>query len=235
MEQSNGSLVKEYYNKIWSEKINNQQNNRHRYIYKKLRELGLQKNSKVLEVGAGSGLCSQLIFNYLGESGYFLGVDISDESIENLNKRFRKANIEFQVNDMMSFTSKIAFDFIVFPDVLEHIPIEQHNHIFISLRENVHASSIILINNPHPEVLAWYQKNNQDQLQIIDVPLYPSHFMELAKIIDFEVFEIIPYQLYHKIDDYQWIVMRKKIDHSMVQENGLVSKLWNSICSRLHI
>jgi trans-aconitate 2-methyltransferase len=233
MEQLNESLVKEYYNKIWSEKVNNQQNNRHRYIFKKLRKLGLLKNSKVLEVGAGSGLTSQLIFNYLGENGYFLGVDISDESIKNLNKRFRKANIEFQVNDMISFSSNIIFDFIVFPDVLEHIPIVQHNYIFKSLRENVHASSIILINNPHPEVLAWYQKNNQDQLQIIDVPLYPSHFMELAKIIDFEVFEIIPYKLYHKTDDYQWIVMRKNIEHSIVHENGLVRRLCNSINSRL--
>ena len=54
---------------------------RHHLIYNELINLGLKKNSNVLEIGCGIGTVSSLIIPFI-QSGKFVGCDISPKSIE---------------------------------------------------------------------------------------------------------------------------------------------------------
>ena len=103
----------------------------------------MKPNSNVLEIGCGIGTVSHLILKYITE-GSFVGLDISSESIEMAKKRnaFHK-KAEFLVNDMSNFTHKTKFDFVVFPDVLEHIP-SWDREKFVSELKRVAKKRVIL-------------------------------------------------------------------------------------------
>ena len=91
---------------------------------------GLRKDSVVLEVGCGVGTLTVLLNKFLSK-GKLVATDISDESIEKAKKRIPNSNkIDFFVTDMKDFSYSQKFDFIVLPDVLEHIPIDQHKELF---------------------------------------------------------------------------------------------------------
>src|SRR5687767_6513941 len=99
--------VEEFYDSYREKQKNIGVNIRHRTIFKKLKELGLKPDSKVLEVGCGIGTVSGLIIKHV-TAGHFTGADISPESIEMANKLYGgKPNVEFLVNDMSSFSHKV--------------------------------------------------------------------------------------------------------------------------------
>jgi 2-polyprenyl-3-methyl-5-hydroxy-6-metoxy-1,4-benzoquinol methylase len=72
---------------------------------------------------------------------------------------------------MSAFSHKVLFDFIVLPDVLEHIPVEQHSNLFKNLSAVSSPKAIVLINIPEPNCLNWIRKHNPEKLQIIDQSL----------------------------------------------------------------
>jgi cyclopropane fatty-acyl-phospholipid synthase-like methyltransferase len=163
--------VKEYYDTFKEHQKQLGINIRHRTIFKNLKSAGLKPNSNVLEIGCGIGTVSNLILKYITE-GSFVGLDISPESI-NMAKNFNAfhKNAEFMVNDMSNFTHKTKFDFVVFPDVLEHIPVEQHANIFETVSKLTTPDAVILINIPEPNYLNWVRENDPKKLQIIDQSL----------------------------------------------------------------
>jgi uncharacterized protein (DUF2249 family) len=59
----------------------------------------------------------------------------------------------------------------VFPDVLEHIPVEQHANIFETVSKLTTPDAVILINIPEPNYLNWVRENDPKKLQIIDQSL----------------------------------------------------------------
>ncbi len=86
--------VGEYYDKLWDEyeqtKLS-KPNSRHRTIFKNLKKAGLQSNSSVLEIGCGIGSLSGLIINHLS-NGFFVGADISSQTIGFLKKKYADRN-----------------------------------------------------------------------------------------------------------------------------------------------
>src|SRR5437016_5619241 len=105
-------------------------NIRHRTILKNLKKAGLLPRHNVLEIGCGIGTVTSLIAKYC-KQGKIVSVDISPETItdaKNIWKDLR--NVEFLVSDMSDFKYNMKFDFVVLPDVLEHIPVEQHKNLF---------------------------------------------------------------------------------------------------------
>ena len=113
--------VKKYYDDYVSRQRKYGITPRHRFILKRLKKFGLKSTSKVLEIGSGIGTLSILIVNEV-KNGYFLGCDISEVSIKVCNAELKRSYTDFLVTDMSDFKSEIKFDFIVLPDVLEHIP-----------------------------------------------------------------------------------------------------------------
>ena len=202
--------VSEYYDKLWAEledKQINKVNSRHRIILHKLKKLGLKKNSSLLEVGCGNGLLTSFMAGYV--KGKITAADISPASIEYARKKYGSvSNIEFVISDLSDFDSQTRFDFIVFPDVLEHIPIEQHRNIFRLARKLSHEKTIIFINIPNPRATHWYLKNQPEALQIIDQELDASVLLTDIYANDFYLESFETYSLFHHEPDYQYMVIK---------------------------
>jgi cyclopropane fatty-acyl-phospholipid synthase-like methyltransferase len=218
--------VKEYYDTFKEHQKQLGINIRHRTIFKNLKNAGLKPNSNVLEIGCGIGTVSNLILKYITE-GSFVGLDISPESInmaKNFNAFHKKA--EFMVNDMSNFTHKTKFDFVVFPDVLEHIPVEQHANIFETVSKLTTPDAVILINIPEPNYLNWVRENDPKKLQIIDQSLSMQDLLNNVYPYGFKLYSMNPYSLHYDVNDYLSIVLKK---NPTVKQINLKNKLTRAI------
>jgi cyclopropane fatty-acyl-phospholipid synthase-like methyltransferase len=218
--------VKEYYDTFKEHQKQLGINIRHRTIFKNLKSAGLKPNSNVLEIGCGIGTVSNLILKYITE-GSFVGLDISPESI-NMAKNFNAfhKNAEFMVNDMSNFTHKTKFDFVVFPDVLEHIPVEQHANIFETVSKLTTPDAVILINIPEPNYLNWVRENDPKKLQIIDQSLSMQDLLNNVYPYGFKLYSMNPYSLHYDVNDYLSIVLKK---NPTVKQINLKNKLTRAI------
>ena len=228
--------VSEYYDKLWDEyeqtKLS-KPNSRHRTIFKNLKKAGLKPTSSVLEIGCGIGSLSGLVINYI-TGGFFTGADISPQTIAFLKKKYSdKSKTDFVVTDMTDFTYNKKFDFIIFPDVLEHIPVATHTQIFSTLKNLVHENSIILINNPEPLALEWVHQNRKDLLQIIDQPLHVDHFAKLAYDNGFYIEKVEPYALHTQQFDYQNIIIKPKHSLKTLEQKSKSDLIVSNIKSRI--
>lgn len=228
--------VSEFYDKFWADhetKGVSKPNSRHRVIFKNLKKAGLQPNSTVLEIGCGIGSLSQLVIKYVTD-GFFVGADISEQTIEILKKRYpNRSKTDFVATDMTDFSYAKKFDFILFPDVLEHIPLTTHQIIFANLKNLIHPNSTILINNPDARTLEWVHKNMPKLLQIIDQPLHINYLANLAYDNGLYVERVEPYTLHSKQIEYQNIVLKPQIEMTNFAQKGKLSLILTNLKSRL--
>ena len=225
--------VKEYYDTFKEHQKKLGINISHRTILKNLKNAGLKSNSNVLEIGCGIGTVSHLILKQIPE-GSFVGLDISSESIkmaQQFNAFHKKA--EFMVNDMSNFTHKTKFDFVVFPDVLEHIPVEQHANIFKTISELTTPNATVIINIPEPNYLNWVRANEPSRLQIIDQSLSMQDLLNNCYPYGFKVYSIIPYALHYDVNDYLAIVLKKDMTVKHIQLKGTLERAIANTKSKL--
>lgn len=213
------SLVKKFYDE-WVDK--QQQigiNLRHRTILKHLKRFGLRPNHAVLEIGCGVGTVSLLIASYL-KKGKLLGVDISPKSIaaaQNFLEKYPHA--EFMVSDMTDFDQDLQYDFIVLPDVLEHIPFDQHPNLFRVMYKHLKPDGTLLIHIPNPQFLEWMQVHQKERLQVIDQAVHSDGLIRDAYEASFYLVHLESYRIFHHQADYQLIVMkpRKALENISLQ------------------
>ncbi|MFN5912162.1 MAG: class I SAM-dependent methyltransferase [Bacteroidota bacterium] len=205
---------------------------RHRLIHKKLKKMGLRADSSVLEIGCGIGTVSSLIIRSIPH-GQFTGCDISPESIATARQLNPQKNAEFLVTDMSDFTSEKRFDLIVFPDVLEHIPVDQHSNLFKNVAAVCKPDAKVLINIPEPNTLNWTRKNRPEVLQIIDQSLSMQDLLNNTYPHGFQVQSITPYAIHTNIPNYLSIVL---IRDTGINDLHLVNKfaqLWQNLKAKL--
>ena len=202
--------VEEFYDEYTKKQSIKGINHRHLSIQRWLEEFGLKPTSKVLEVGCGIGTVSELILRYLNSNGSLLSTDISQKSLELSKSRLKKyKNVEIKAFDFTS--DKIdggRFDVIVLPDVIEHIPLENHAKLFLNLSSMLKEDGFIFIHIPEPNHLEWTTKHNPEELQIIDQPI---HTQLLSKnIIDSNLYiqYLQSYCVYNQRPDYQAVVLK---------------------------
>ncbi len=179
-------------------------------LFEYLKQYFPKSLTAVLEIGCGIGTVSHLLLQFINK-GRFVGVDISPESIaqaRKLNASFK--NAEFVVSDMSDFKHDLKFDMVVLPDVLEHIPVEQHAHLFSVLKTHTHNNSLVLINIPEPNCLNWARQHHPEKLQIIDQSLSMQDLLNNVYPNDFELVSLQPYSLQYTQADYISIVLRRK-------------------------
>jgi len=201
--------ISKFYDEFSSQQSKTGVNIRHKTILRNLKQNGLCNNSNVLEIGCGIGTVTGLIGKVVTK-GKVIAVDISVQSIGVARKNNKgKSNIQFLVSDMSDFKSEIKFDVVVLPDVLEHIPVDQHKALFKTIRGNTHDSSFVLINIPNPPYLRWLHRNKPELLQIIDQPLSTDELLNSVYPNDFYVYSLNTYSLAIEEGDYQSIILKR--------------------------
>ncbi len=203
--------VAEFYNSFTKYQNRVGINSRIRTILKNLKKLKLKPNIKILEVGCGVGLLTVQLKKIYSLASLF-GTDISEGCIKEATDRAGDSRTKFLVTDMTDFNPTDNFDLVLFADVLEHIPVENHFAIFKKLSECTHKNSVIAINIPHPAYLEWQIKFDPEVLQIIDQPLHLPMLIDSIYKNGFMIKELSSYSLYHNLPNYQWMEIRKQID-----------------------
>ncbi|WP_035468548.1 class I SAM-dependent methyltransferase [Algoriphagus mannitolivorans] len=184
-------------------------NSRHLSILDKVKLAGLKDSHKILEIGCGIGTVSHLLATQVSK-GEVLAVDISPESIEKAKKLWKKQeNLSFEVSDMSDFEKpNEKFDFFVFPDVLEHIPTDQHFRLFQNIQKHAHQDSVIFIHIPAPRYLQWMIENEPAKLQVIDQPLDSGDLIKNITANGFFLEKMETYSLFFEENDYQYFIFR---------------------------
>lgn len=84
-------------------------------------DLGLTPDSRVLDVGCGTGQLAMALEPYLSDQGVFVGTDIGAEAIPFCRERYKRPNFRFLVNEMTRIPiQNEVFDFITFISVFTH-------------------------------------------------------------------------------------------------------------------
>ena len=182
-------------------------NARHRSIINFLKKQGISSRHLVLEVGCGIGTLTSLIAQQVS-NGSVVACDISPDSIEFAQKFWSSTtNVQWQVTDMANFTAEQPFDYIVLPDVLEHIPVDQHPQLFKTLRAASHDHTLVVAHFPHPKGTEWSQVHRPEKLQIVDQCLRADELMVNAYAAGFILDSFESYSLWEEPYDYQRFVL----------------------------
>jgi 2-polyprenyl-3-methyl-5-hydroxy-6-metoxy-1,4-benzoquinol methylase len=202
--------IKEFYDNDTRQKFHIRNNLRHYIVISKLIELGLNSRSKVLEIGCGNGGVTRLIAD-VASKGKVTAVDISPECVNAAKSNLKSYNnIEYVVSDMSDYSSAEKVDFIVLPDVLEHIPIDQHGNLFRVMRSVLDINGIIFVHIPEPKFLEWQIKTMPEALQIIDQPLHADSITSVAYPNGLYLRELKSYCMYRENEDYQYMVFTRR-------------------------
>jgi len=227
-----GEKVKSWYNTFSKNQLETGVNLRHHTIMNYLYEAGFKSNSKVLEIGCGIGTLTGLLFQNLPK-GKLVAADISDESIKIAKERIPNADkIDFYVTDMKDFTYPEKFDFIVLPDVMEHIPVEQHPGLFKTIEKHMHDDSIILINIPHPKALDYIRINTPEKLQIIDQSIGADTLISNAYANNLILTYYKAYSIFNEEADYVLVKFKKNISYKTLTPLDKNTIIKNKLAAR---
>lgn len=210
MEESKDKIVS-YYDQFAEKQEKTGINSRHLSILDKVMDAGLKSDHRILEVGCGIGTVSSLLAGQV-KNGEVIAVDISPESIEKAKLIWKShSNLKFEVSDMSDFhKANQTFDFFVFPDVLEHIPVDQHQKLFQKIQEHSHQDSVIFIHIPAPRYLQWMIENEPEKLQVIDQPLDSGDLIKSITSSGFYLEKMETYPVFFEEKDYQYFVFRSQ-------------------------
>ena len=208
MEKSKDQVVS-FYDEFADKQAKTGINSRHLSILDKVKATGLNANNSILEVGCGIGTVSHLLATQV-PTGEVLAVDISPESISKAKVLWKsQSNLKFEVSDMSDFDQNgKKFDYFVFPDVLEHIPVDQHQRLFSNIQKHAHRNSVIFVHIPAPRYLQWMIQNEPEKLQVIDQPLDSGDLIKRITSNGFYLEKMETYSLFFEEKDYQYFVFR---------------------------
>ena len=114
-------------------------------LFELLKKIGIRPESKILDVGCGTGRITSKLIGYLSDHGFYFGVDIAPEAIEFCEKHFRRENFKFLQNNFKKIPiNNQKFDFVLIHSVFTHM---YPDEIQVCLKECikiVEKTSIIL-------------------------------------------------------------------------------------------
>jgi len=204
----------EYYNKFVARQEEFGVNERHKSIVKRSLERGLKSNHNVLEIGCGIGTLTSLLIPELSQ-GKLTAIDISDESIVTAKKKLgHYSNLTLIDGNAVEYDFKgELFDFIVLPDVLEHIPFEFHNALFNRLNNLLKEGGKVLIHIPNPYHSDWWRALDRP-MQIIDLSVHLPIVIENLKNTGLHITFLEIYSVWLNEGEYQFIELQKESKYS---------------------
>lgn len=203
------SEVKKYYDNYITEQYSIGVNDRIFMLYEKLKSLGLNSSSDVIELGCGIGVVTHLIRKTV-TLGQIESVDISGESIEFAKEKIKNSNVSFYEGDVTEYIPIIKqADFVTLFDVIEHIPIELHEKLFVNASKMLKSNGWLLVNIPSPESVKWDKINAPEALQIIDQPIPLELIAKNCSNAGLEIVKFENYSIWVE-NDYNFFLIRKK-------------------------
>ncbi len=200
-------------------------------LFRRMKNLGLKSETNILELGCGVGAFTKMLAKAV-KTGKIEAVDLSPKSIAAAKRSVTSRAVHFEVADIVNYKPKNSpFHFITLMDVIEHIPLEKHPELFRSIASYSDDSTRILINIPNPYYLDHLIKNDCDDMQIIDQPVW---FAQMVKNLDDNGLEITFFEKYSiwNFEDYDFFIIRKKQPYqlkSLSGERKMVDKAINRI------
>lgn len=203
------SEISNFYDSFAEYELKSGVNLRHYTLFNAIIKSGLRRNHHVLEIGCGIGQLTGLLSRYL-RKGKLVSTDISPRSIGIASKRVPPSSrMEFLVSDMTLFGYPEKFDYIVLPDVLEHIPVENHFELFANLSKLMYDHSKIIIHIPHPKIIEYERIHHPQKLQIIDQPISADTLLQSCYAHQLILETYHSYSLFHVQPDYVFIVLKR--------------------------
>ncbi len=204
----------EYYDDYAARQVATGVTDRHRAIQRWLKSFGLAPGMDVLEIGCGVGMQTQLIAETLKGSGALVAVDLSPRSVQLAAVRLTQwQNVELLSADVVELSLDRVFDVIVMPDVIEHIPLEQHYKLFANVRHWLKDTGWVLIHMPNPFFLDWCHRNRPDLLQVIDQPVFTEALLANIQPHGLYIHYLNTYSIWVPEGDYQVILLKARRPH----------------------
>ena len=141
--------------------------------------------------------------------------------------------MRFLVSDMTDFSATEQFDVILFPDVLEHIPIEAHENIFSTISKLLKPGGKVFINIPEPVAMEYIQKNRPELLQIIDQAIHADHLIPLAYRHGLLLESTERYQVYFDQPEYQFYSFCRRNPIQAMHDKSKLSVMSNRLQIKL--
>ncbi len=132
----------------------------------------IPNNAKVLEVGCGAGIISKHIQK---RASHVVALDISDVNIKAAKAYAGSPKCDFKrvdiTGDMTELKPYGKFEVIILPDVIEHIPRQEHSHLFSIIEKLLSINGLVLVTFPSPEYQEHNKKYAPSILQVVDETL----------------------------------------------------------------
>lgn len=228
-----------FYDNFAKRQLNTGINNRHIAIFKGLKSAGIKPGANILEIGCGVGTFTQMLASK-SKAGTITALDLSGVNIGHAQERLAKySNIRFLTEDVINANIEGKFDIIVLPDVIEHIPIEQHSILFQKLSRLLLNDGYIFINIPQPFLQEWHRKYQPELMQIIDQSVHTLGIVECLEQSGLYLFSLNTYVVWVKECDYQQLIVKHKPEihkdtfHQIPQHSSVWNRIKQSLAYRL--
>jgi trans-aconitate 2-methyltransferase len=186
-------------------------NARHHAIVGWLRRFGLRPGYRLLEIGCGVGTLTELLARELEPDGSLVGVDFSPKSIDAARLRLGSfTNVDLVVGDVLETNLDGPFDVIVLPDVIEHIPLEQHAALFERVASWLRPKGFVLLHYPNPHYLEWCREHSPEVLQAIDQPIHADALLATAYPHGLYLDFLQTYSIWVREGDYVVAALRRR-------------------------
>lgn len=228
--------IADFYDEFSSKQVKTGANERLISLFKRLQKLGLKSDSKILELGCGVGIFTQLLAKNKS-AGLIEAVDLSEKSVAIARSHLKnKKNIYFDVADVVKYQPQNSdFDFVTLMDVIEHIPLDQHDQLFENLARICSEKTRIVINIPNPQYIGYARINHPESLQVIDQEVHLFPLLQIFEKYDLELVFFEKYGIW-EVEDYHFMVVRKKrafeLKHLADQRN-ITEKIVKKITTKI--
>jgi trans-aconitate 2-methyltransferase len=201
--------VKGYYDEYVERQVAIGVNKRHRAIRDWALKFGMRPDHSVLELGCGIGTLTGLLAEELGSGGSVLAIDLSPASIESAEQRLSSFdNVRLLAADVFETDLEGRFDIVVLPDVIEHIPLDNHRTLFERVSSWVKPDGFVLLHYPSPHYQEWNRKHHPDRLQIIDQMVHVDALSSNTYPNGLYIDHLATYPIWIREGDYVVAVLR---------------------------